>query len=95
MKEYAIKSALEKVKAQKENFGFIDRFDVDENYVVAEALEKQVPKKPLNITKYENGVAKRYENCSVVKCANCNGRLKMKSRGKYCDKCGQKIDWNE
>lgn len=59
------------------------------------ALEKQMPKKPLNITKYENGVAKRYENCSIVKCANCNGRLKMKSRGNYCDKCGQKIDWKE
>ena len=39
------KSALQKVKAQKENFGIMDRFDVEENYMVMEALEKQIPKK--------------------------------------------------
>ena len=22
-------------------------------------------------------------------------RLKLKSKGKYCDKCGQKLDWGE
>ena len=25
--------------------------------------------------------------------AYCGGRLKLKSKGKYCDKCGQKLDW--
>lgn len=36
----ALKSALEKVKAQKVNFGFMERFDVDENWEVMKALEE-------------------------------------------------------
>lgn len=36
----ALESALEKVKAQKENFGFMERFDVDENWEVMKALEE-------------------------------------------------------
>lgn len=35
-----LKSALEKVKAQKVNFGFMERFDVDENWEVMKALEE-------------------------------------------------------
>ena len=36
----ALETALEKVKAQKENFGFLERFDVDENWEVTKALEE-------------------------------------------------------
>lgn len=54
------------------------------------SLEKQIPRKPVNKS---NG--KRIENCDVVVCPNCNKRLKLKSKGRYCDKCGQAIDWSE
>jgi len=40
MENEVIKSALEKVKAQKVNFGFMERFDVDENWEVIKALEE-------------------------------------------------------
>jgi len=40
MENEVIKSALEKVKAQKVNFGFMERFDVDENWEVMKALEE-------------------------------------------------------
>ena len=55
------------------------------------ALEKQIPREPINKTKTDNGVAKHYENCNVVVCPSCAGRLKLKSKGNYCDNCGQAI----
>ena len=61
--------------------------------VAVNALERQIAKKPINKTKPDNGVAQRYENCNVVICPSCDRRLKLKSKGKYCDKCGQRIDW--
>lgn len=36
----ALKTALEKVKVQKVNFGFMERFNVDENWEVMKALEE-------------------------------------------------------
>jgi len=79
--EEAIKSALAKVKSQKENFGFMDRFNVDENYVVAEALEKQIPKKTI-YSKYGNRDS----------CPRCNEIINYRIDN-YCHRCGQKIDF--
>lgn len=39
-----IESALSKLKYQKENFGFMDRFTVDENWVVRKVLEEHLEK---------------------------------------------------
>lgn len=36
-----------------------------------------------------------YENCNIIVCPTCGGRLKLKSKGNYCDKCGQRLDWGE
>ena len=59
------------------------------------AIEKQILKKPINKTKCDNTTAKLYENCNIVVCPLCNGRLKLKSKGKHCDKCGQALDWSD
>lgn len=59
------------------------------------ALEKQIPKKPIDKTKPDDTASLAYENCNIIVCPTCGGRLKLKSKGKYCDKCGQKIDWGE
>lgn len=78
--------------------GTID--DEDERYLdvlqkAAEALEKQIPKKPY-IT--ERSCVDTY--C----CNNCKGSLYYVDRFKedfalremlYCDECGQAIDWSE
>lgn len=53
-------------------------------HMAIDSLEKQIKQSP--ISKTENFY---YKNCAIVKCPTCNGRLKMKSKGKYCDKCGQ------
>ena len=57
------------------------------------ALEKQIPKKPINKTRPDDYASLAYENCNIVVCPDCGRRLKLKSKGKYCDKCGQKLDW--
>lgn len=59
------------------------------------ALEKQISKKPIDKTKPDDTASLAYENCNIIVCPTCGGRLKLKSKGKYCDKCGQKLDWSE
>jgi hypothetical protein len=59
------------------------------------ALEKQIPRKPIDKTKPDDTASLAYENCNIIVCPTCGGRLKLKSKGKYCDKCGQKLDWSE
>lgn len=53
-----------------------------------EALDKQIPQRPINLS---NAPLDAY--CAIFRCTRCKGRLKMKSKGAYCDKCGQAIDW--
>lgn len=55
-----------------------------------EALDKQIPMKPICLDR-----TKHFENCDIVLCPRCRKRLKMKSKGKYCDKCGHAIDWSD
>lgn len=59
------------------------------------ALEKQIPRRPIDKTKPDDTASRAYENCNIIVCPTCGGRLKLKSKGKYCDKCGQKLDWGE
>lgn len=88
-----IKGALVKVKAQKENWGFMDRFTVDENEVVTEALKKQIPQKPI----YQ---ADGYSDGELVYdtwfCPNCDTAYEVDiDEYNYCPNCGQAIDWSE
>ena len=59
------------------------------------ALEKQIPRKPIDKTKPDDTASRAYENCNIIVCPTCGGRLKLKSKGNYCDKCGQKLEWGE
>lgn len=58
------------------------------------ARERQVPRKPENVSaiKYRDG--KGYSDCDVVLCPYCRKRLRVKRKCDYCDKCGQAIDWS-
>lgn len=55
-----------------------------------EALGKQLPKKPICLDR-----TKHFENCDIILCPRCKKRLKMKSKGAYCDKCGGALDWSD
>ena len=109
----AIESALKKVEAQQDNFGFMDRFDVPEHWAVRKALEKQIPKKP--ILKHDVSVmhinrgnqphewkSLESDNWHCHECDSFVGErvyvLDMhhdQRKKKYCDNCGQKLDWGD
>ena len=61
----------------------------EENLVAIEALEKQIPKKPI---KSENQVV-RYVN--TYYCPICNLGITGTNIAKWCYHCGQKIDWSD
>lgn len=58
--------------------------------VIHKALEKQIPKKP--IEKEVIGVSMagyRYKG----RCPECSSKV-LQSLGNYCSKCGQALDWS-
>ena len=61
----------------------------EENLVAIEALEKQIPKKPI---KNKNQVV-RYVN--TYYCPTCELGITGTNIAKWCYHCGQKIDWSD
>ena len=57
--------------------------DYKANEMAVQALEKQVPKKP-DFT----------EDKEFALCPCCNGKGLL-DKQKYCDNCGQKLDWSD
>ena len=61
----------------------------------AEALEKQMPKKPKTIKVPNTSFTKAHSRCV---CTICNARVDDDGRGyeqPYCMECGQALDWSE
>ena len=67
-----------------------DFVDFEAMKIAVVALDKQIPQRPINLS---NAPLDAY--CAIFRCPRCKGRLKMKSKGAYCDKCGQAIDWSD
>ena len=67
--------------------------DLETRQEAIKALKKQISMKPIDKTKPDDTASLAYENCNIIVCPTCGRRLKLKSKGKYCDKCGQKLDW--
>lgn len=59
---------------------------------IKEALEKQIPKKPIPIDweQYKDKIINAEYMRSGCWCPNCGRMIKS---GKYCVHCGQKLDW--
>jgi len=72
----------ETIMLAKERKKFVD--DITYNDTI-EALDKQMPKKPI-----ENPLCGLYV---MYKCANCKDVIPVNTN--YCPNCGQKIDWSE
>ena len=64
--------------------------DYKANEMAIQALEKQIPKKPM--ISYDERVKENWCSCSV--CAFGFG-WKRTIHYKYCPDCGQKLDWSE
>ena len=54
-----------------------------------QALEKQVPKKPIVKTSYICGKKYYCSECKHYICADCN------TKKSYCSNCGQALDWSD
>jgi hypothetical protein len=54
--------------------------------VAIEALEKQIPKKPLDVVTDDNEFI-----CMI--CPSCE-QIAVEFNDKYCSRCGQAIDWS-
>ena len=86
MNEKKVREAIERVK----NFPGWNRDDLwlgmedmeELTETILEALEKQLPKKP---------VLKRKAYGGIMVCPICE----VSDYGKYCRVCGQKLDWSE
>lgn len=97
----AVESAIEKLRFQKENYGFMERFTVDENWVALQALEKQIPKEPkiveaeLEGMDMETGEEYTYK-IDEAHCSRCDCLVgtEFDRYASFCPECGQEIDWS-
>ena len=55
--------------------------------LACKALEKQIPKKPIARDLWELGTAEGYS------CPNCGLDIPYTKHPKYCEECGQALDW--
>lgn len=86
----AKKSVRNKIIETIEDMSIVSRFADWLEEVIHKALEKQIPKKP--IEKEVIGVSMagyRYKG----RCPECSSKV-LQSLGNYCSKCGQALDWS-
>lgn len=98
-----LENALKKVEVQQDNFGFMDRFDVEEHWAVRKALEEIQQYRAIGTIEEfkdlkEKSVVKKprfyAHNYYCTECGNLVGNNEFEwQRLLYCDKCGQKLDW--
>ena len=55
------------------------------------ALEKQIPKKP----KFACGFEYESSKIGFKVCPNCSKRFEAQMVTKYCENCGQRLDWSD
>ena len=70
--------------------------DTEAREAVIEALEKQIPKKPINIT--DHYLAETYDydySNAVCPCCKTGFSFDEYHRPSYCSECGAKFDWSE
>lgn len=84
----ALETALAKLEAQEINFGFLERFNVDENWEATKAIKKQMPMKVIGISRNE-------DNMHIANCPYCGCLVSDRYHSNNCGRCGQKLDWTE
>ena len=64
---------------------------VIQNNRISKALEKQIPKKPLE----QRYVNYEIENELIGHCPSCRIKWDVAFWQRHCSNCGQKLDWSE
>lgn len=77
---------------EKEKIDTLDE-TIPEFEIAIECIEKQIPKKPIN-SYIQTNIATRIR---VSVCPVCKSHLIITAieQQKYCDNCGQSIEWSE
>ena len=90
MDEKKVREAIEDFKKLAELLQNKGSVAAEHCNIAIEALEKQLPKKVENLTKYRD----LYGRLIFYKgfCPNC-GFVVDSSKTNYCNACGQKLDW--
>ena len=65
---------------------------------VCSAVEMQIPQKvrylqPLNIDTVVGGLKANKSASIITECPNCRNRVRKNN--KYCNECGQRLDWSD
>lgn len=77
------REAIKELHGIRPRGGIIPQKRAEALDVAIQALEKQIPKKP-DFT----------EDKEFALCPCCNGKGLL-DKQKYCDNCGQKLDWSD
>lgn len=96
-KEKEITDKIDAKEAIKmfQNLIFLENHKISENHcrkLAIEALEKQIPKKPIL---KEYGFFGPYPFCSWCDNALINTRNDSWHKEKFCPNCGQALDWSD
>lgn len=90
MKIEEAKRKIDVIKSYLIMSGVIDKPNYKALEIASEALEKQIPKKPLgSYDGYADGLPV-WDYC----CPNCEKEIEW-DEYTYCPECGQHIDWSE
>ena len=83
------KEAIENLKILKisEDDSSVGKLKIQTYNIAIEALEKQIPRKPLN--------REDKSEISYGDCPCCSNMIDNWDNIRYCGECGQAIDWEE
>lgn len=90
--------ALKQLRYEIEEEGHCS-FIEDEMKIAFEALEKQIPMQ-VNLTEVSKVKAvdveiKEIYTYPVVRCPSCDKPITLYKERKFCEHCGQALDWSE
>lgn len=89
------------IKCDREDGGISYLSDAYRNDISAlqELVNRATPKKSIDRTKYEEHSNDFFENyggtLKDIRCPNCNKKVRLVHKYKYCAKCGQALDWSD
>lgn len=104
----ALKSALKKIIAQeKSNWGYIENFDVDENWAVRTAIKQVQQYRQIGTVEECRAAVEKQkvklpdggrdiDGRDYLICPNCCAIVADGEwTAKFCPDCGQKVDWSD
>lgn len=70
--------------------------DYKANNIAIQALEKQIPKKPIFDCNFSDTLSKFYCECgNTIKVSHDVGIMDNNNAPNYCSKCGCRLDWGD